>query len=143
MTKMNQNNHNLVSTVLVTKPIDMVWQHWISPDSIKHWNIPFDDWHCPIVENKVCPGGTFFFRMERTDGQEGFDYKGIYDRVIPKQRIESTGDDGRKTTVEFEVAGNHTFIRETFEPDLETPLDMQQHFTDAVLERFKKFIEQR
>ncbi|UIR56757.1 SRPBCC domain-containing protein [Sphingobacterium sp. SRCM116780] len=132
----------LIATVLIEKPIYEIWQHWINSDSIKIWNIPFDHWHCPKVENDVRDGGAFFFRMESKDGKEGFDYSGVYSHILPLTYIESVGGDGRKNRVEFESVDNHTIIRETFEPDSETPLAIQQNFTDSVLKKFKDFMEQ-
>jgi hypothetical protein len=56
--------------------------------------------------------------------------------------IESTSG-GRKCIVEFQAIDDNTIIRETFEPDTFTPLDLQQSFTDGVLLSFKKFIENK
>ncbi|WP_454880067.1 SRPBCC domain-containing protein [Sphingobacterium detergens] len=138
----NSGEKKLVSVILVEKPLEDVWEHWIGSASIKQWNIPFDDWHCPEVENDFREGGQFNFRMERRDDHEGFDYRGVYDRIIPLEYIESTSG-GRNCIVEFQAIDNNTIIRETFEPDAVTPLDLQQNFTDAVLVNFKKFVESR
>ncbi|MGG5210584.1 SRPBCC domain-containing protein [Chryseobacterium sp. MIQD13] len=131
----------LIVSISVEKPIDEVWKHWTEENSIKIWNIPFDDWHCPKAENNLRDGGEFRYRMERIDGKEGFDYTGIYSKIIPLKSIESICDDGRKNLVEFQSLGDSVIIRETFEPEDRTPLDIQQNFTDSVLKRFKKFIE--
>lgn len=131
----------LISTIKVDKPIQDVWQHWIDPESIKVWNVPFDTWHCPMVENDVKNGGAFNFRMENASTKEGFNYIGVYEHIIPFESIVSTGDDGRKNKVAFQALGNATIICETFEPDTETAIEMQQKFTDAILLNFKKFME--
>lgn len=137
-----QTTNFLVSKVLIHKSIEDVWLHWNNTDSIKQWNIPFPDWHCPVALNDLRENGSFFFRMEKQDGSEGFDYTGKYNTVIPYQRIESTGDDGRKTLIEFQQLDGYTAIIETFEADRQTALDLQQRFTDAVLNRFKIFVEE-
>ncbi|MDR2269972.1 MAG: SRPBCC domain-containing protein [Sphingobacterium sp.] len=134
------NNNTLVSVVLVEKPIEDVWEHWIESASIRQWNIPFDDWHCPKVVNDFREGGQFDFRMERKEDREGFDYRGVYNRIIPLEYIETTSG-GRNCIVEFQAIDNNTIIRETFEPDKTTPLALQQNFTDSVLIRFKEFVE--
>ncbi|MFT3747522.1 MAG: SRPBCC domain-containing protein [Agriterribacter sp.] len=133
---------NLVATVLVGRPLDIVWEKWITPADIKQWNIPFDNWCCPIVENKVEDGGRFFFRMETKDGREGFDHKGKYDEVIPLQYIKYTQDDGRKSVIEFQQIDQNTIVRESFEPEKLVPNEMQQEFCQSVLQRFKEYVEQ-
>ncbi|WP_077435071.1 SRPBCC domain-containing protein [Sphingobacterium sp. CZ-UAM] len=142
MEDVNSGEKKLVSVVLVEKPLEDVWEHWIRSASIKQWNIPFDDWHCPEVENDFREGGQFNFRMERRIDHEGFDYVGIYECIIPFEYIESISG-GRSCIVEFQAIDHNTIIRETFEPDTVTPLDLQQNFTDAVLLSFKKFVESR
>ncbi|WP_175633858.1 SRPBCC domain-containing protein [Pedobacter ghigonis] len=134
---------DLIATVLIEKPIDEVWNHWTNPLSIKIWNIPFEDWHCPKVINNLKDGGSFFFRMEHINGHDGFDYTGIYDKIIRYESIASTCNDGRRNLVEFQSSANNTIIKETFEPDKTTPLAVQQDFTDSVLKRFKRFVEQQ
>ena len=138
----NSISKTLVSVVLVERPIEDVWGYWIGSASIKQWNIPFDDWHCPTVTNDFREGGQFNFRMERIEDGEGFDYRGVYDHIIPLEYIESTSG-GRNCIVEFQALDNNTIIRETFEADTITPLDLQQKFTDSVLGNFKKFAESR
>ena len=132
----------IVVAVLIEKPLKIVWEKWINPDDIKQWNIPFENWHCPKVMNDVTDGGSFFFRMESKDGKEGFDYKGNYTKVIPFEYIENTQDDGRKSVVEFQQIDDNTIIRETFEPEAQTPPDIQEAFCQSVLNRFKQYAEQ-
>ncbi|MFT4095005.1 MAG: hypothetical protein QM640_15345 [Niabella sp.] len=31
----------LAATVLVEKPVELVWEKWIAPSDIMQWNIPF------------------------------------------------------------------------------------------------------
>lgn len=133
--------NELMATVMVEKTLPEVWELWTNPHFIKMWNVPFDNWHCPSVLNNLTDGGSFNFRMENANTKEGFNYRGVYDRVIPMKCIESTCEDGRKNTVEFQASGTTTIIRETFEAESETPLEKQQNFTDAVLKKFKTFSE--
>lgn len=128
-------------SVIVEKPLEKVWEKWISEEDVKNWNIPFDDWHCPLVKNNVETGGDFFFRMESKDGKEGFDYKGKYTRVVPLEIIENRQEDGRKTINEFQEIDENTIIRETFEPENHTPVEQQKKFCEAVLKRFKTYVE--
>jgi uncharacterized protein YndB with AHSA1/START domain len=75
------DNKLLALTVEITidKPVEYVWNVWTTPADIMQWNIPFDDWHSPRVENDLNEGGSFLFRMEAKDGSTGFDHSGNYD----------------------------------------------------------------
>lgn len=132
----------IAATVLVEKPVEVVWAKWTHPADIMQWNIPFDNWQCPSAENDVSIGGRFFFRMESKDGKEGFDHKGKYDNVIPFERIEYVGDDGRKSVIEFQQIDENTIVRESFEPEMQTPVHIQLEFCQSVLNRFKKYVEE-
>lgn len=131
----------LVSIVHIERPIEEIWSHWIRPESIKSWNIPYDHWHCPFVEMDLRAGGRFNFRMERIDGSEGFDHMGTYGPIVPMRSIKSLGADRRWTLVEFLEIGHKIQVRESFQPDSQIDLGLQQEFTDAVLHRFKAFVE--
>lgn len=139
----NMENQSLTITVKVNidKPIESVWQVWSTPADIMQWNIPFDNWHSPYVENDLKPGGNFLFRMEAKDGSEGFNHSGKYDKVIKNKLIEYTGNDGRKSIIEFISNGHTTTIIETFEPEKSNPREMQKDFCQSVLNNFKKHIE--
>lgn len=80
--------------------------------------------------------------MEQKNSRGGFDYVGVYDEIILMEYIGSISG-GRTCVVEFQAIDNNTIIRETFEPDTFTPLELQQSFTDGVLLSFKKFIENK
>lgn len=133
----------LIATVLVEKPLHVVWQRWITPEDIMQWNIPFDNWCCPEVENNIENGGRFFFRMETKDGKEGFDHKGNYEEVIPMQYIRYIQDDGRISIIEFQQIDNNTIVRERFEPEKLVPDGIQQSFCQSVLQRFKMYTESK
>lgn len=131
----------IVVNVLVQKPLEKVWESWTEPEDIKLWNIPFPQWHCPVVINDVKDGGKFFFKMETRDGKEGFDHTGRYDKVIPYEAIEYTLNDGRKSTIEFQQIDRNTIVRESFEPEKSVPNDLQRNFCQSVLQRFKEYVE--
>ena len=137
------DNQSLTITIKITviKPIENVWQNWTSPADIIQWNIPFDNWHCPGVENDLKAGGNFLFRMEAKDGSAGFDHSGKYDKVINNQLIEYTVADGRKAFIEFIPDGDATTVVETFEPEKTNPIEMQKDFCQSVLKKFKKYVE--
>jgi len=131
----------VVVVTLVERPVKIVWEKWINPLHIIRWNVPFENWHCPKVENDVKEGGSFNFRMEQKDGSKGFDHKGTYDNVIPYQQIGYILEDGRRSVIEFQQIDENTIVRERFEPEAGTDPDLQREFCQAVLDRFKQYVE--
>jgi len=138
---MNDISNSITVEIKIDKPVEYVWQLWTTPAHIAQWNIPFDDWHCPNVESELKAGGKFFYRMEARDGDEGFDHYGCYDKIIKHELIEYMVSDGRKSVIGFISDGDTTQVVETFEPEKETPVDLQRNFCSSVLKRFKKYAE--
>ncbi|HOZ84387.1 MAG TPA: SRPBCC domain-containing protein [Niabella sp.] len=131
----------LVGIVLIHQPVDIVWEKWTNPNDIRLWNIPFENWRCHTIINEVNPFGIFEFRKETTDGNTGYEFKGRYREVIKYELIEYILKDGRKGAIEFQLIDQNTILRERFEPELQTPLNVQETFCQNVLERFKKYAE--
>lgn len=125
----------------VLKPIESVWKSWTEPQHITQWNNASDDWHTPHAENDLKVGGKFSSRMEAKDGSIGFDFWGIYDKVIKHECIEYTMGDNRKAWVTFTGSGNTTKITETFEAESENSLELQKTGWQAILNNFKKYTE--
>jgi len=125
----------------IKAPIDSCWHTFINPADILQFNNPFPNWHTARVAIDFKEGGRFFYRMETKDGSEGFDFAGSYQRIIPLQRIEYMGDDGRSTIHVFSSDGNNSILTETFEPDAETPLSLQETFCQNLLDSFKQYVE--
>ena len=128
---------------IVDVPVEWAWKIWSTLSDIMQWNIPFNDWHCPKVENEVITGGKFLFRMETKDGSDGFDHAGTYDIVVPHQLIEYTGNDGRTSHIQFTSIGKVTTITETFQPEQNTPIELQKDFCQSVLDKFKRYAEEK
>jgi uncharacterized protein YndB with AHSA1/START domain len=127
----------------VNAPIEKVWNLWTSPEHIIHWNHASDDWHTPSAENDLKVGGKFSCRMESRDGSMGFDFGGMYDILLPREKIGYTMDDGRKAIIEFTVLDNHTHILETFEGETQNAAELQQQGWQSILDNFKKYAEQQ
>ena len=79
--------------------------------------------------------------MEAKDGSFGFDFNGSYDVVNLHEHIAYTIADSRKVTITFSGSGNTTKITETFEAENTNPLDMQRGGWQAILDNFKKYVE--
>ena len=125
----------------VEMPIAQVWEIWTKPAHICQWNNASPDWHTPHAENDLRAGGKFSSRMEAKDGSFGVDFWGIYDEVIPNQKISYTMGDGRKAEIIFTTEGESTQIVETFEAEGENPEDLQRTGWQAILDNFKRYAE--
>ena len=138
-----KNNPKTAITVevLVAAPVATVWKIWTTPEEIVKWNNASDDWHTPYAENDLKPGGKFLSRMEAKDGSFGFDFYGIYDKIIPERLIEYTLGDERKVQITFNEAGKNTRVVEIFEAESENTIELQQFGWQAILNNFKKVAE--
>lgn len=118
-----------------------VWDYYTHPKHITKWNFASDDWHCPKAENDMKIGGTYAARMEVKDGSFGFDFKAVYDEITPFEKIVYTIEDGRKVTTIFEKANDKTKISTIFEVEKQNPIDMQKAGWQAILNNFKRYVE--
>ncbi|MBI3519010.1 MAG: SRPBCC domain-containing protein [Bacteroidetes bacterium] len=129
-----------VETV-VNSTIDKVWNFWTSPEHIKQWNNASDDWHTPQSTIDLKVGGKFTSRMEAKDGSFGFDFWGIYNEILPNEKIACTLGDGRKWDTYFSVVDGGVKVVEKFEAEGENPVEMQQTGWQMILNNFKKYVE--
>jgi len=80
--------------------------------------------------------------MAAKDGSFSFDFTGTYINIEEKKSIEYVMDDGRKCTVFFVDENCGTIkISETFDPETENSLELQQQGRQAILDNFKKYVE--
>ena len=124
----------------VKAPIDKVWSAWTTPEDIKQWNAASDDWHTTQSSVDLREGGAFSSRMEAKDGSFGFDFAGIYTKVVPNELLEFTFGD-RAAKVEFLNGENGVLVRETFDAETEHPIEMQRQGWQAILNNFAKHVE--
>jgi uncharacterized protein YndB with AHSA1/START domain len=127
---------------LINAPIEKVWTYWTKPMHITQWNFASIDWWAPRATNDLTKGGKFSFRMEAKDGSFGFDLEGIYDRVEIQKRIDYTLSDERKVMVEFVVDGSTCKVIEEFEAETENSEELQRAGWQAILDNFKKYVEE-
>lgn len=127
----------------INVPVQNVWEYFTKPEHITKWNFASDDWCSPRAENDLRVGGSFSYRMEAKDGSFGFDFGGVYDEVVPFERIAYTlgGDSNRKVVIVFESDGDKTHVTETFDPETINPEEMQRNGWQAILDNFKKHSE--
>lgn len=125
----------------VNATIEKVWDCWTKPEHITKWNYASDDWHSPYAENDLKEGGKFLSTMAAKDGSFSFDFWGIHTKVLRHQEIESTLGDDRKMCVKFISTDNKVKVIETFEPENQNSLELQQQGWQAILNSFKKYTE--
>ncbi len=135
---------------IINAPVAKVWEHWNSPESIKGWAFASDTWECPYAENDVKVGGRFLTRMSAKDGSASFDFTGTYTEVVPFEKITyimdkaDTEAEHRECDIIFTDLGDGTTkIEEEFSPEEVNSEDIQRAGWSAILENFKKFVENK
>lgn len=126
----------------INLPVESVWRYFTEPEHIKNWNNASDDWHTTEAENDLQIGGKFRSRMEAKDGSFGFDFSGVYDDIKLHEKIAYTIEDGRKVVIIFKCEEESTDITETFDAESENSLEMQKAGWQAILDNFKKYVEE-
>ncbi len=129
--------------VTVNSSIDKVWETWVTPEHIKIWNSASDDWHTTMAEVELKVGGGFLSRMEAKDSSVGFDFKGVYQKIVPKKLIEYSLEDGREVIVTFEAVENGVKVTETFDAEMENSIEAQKKGWLLILKNFAKYVESR
>lgn len=128
-------------SIKVNSDIAKVWEYWTNPKHIINWNFATDEWCCPTAENDLKPEGKFSWRMESKDGSIGFNFEGIYEKIIYGELIFYKMSDGREVLVKFEQNGNEVTIKETFDAEGTNSDEQQRAGWQAILGNFKKYIE--
>jgi len=128
---------------IVSAEVPKAWDAYTNPSHITKWNFASEDWHCPRAENDLKTGGRYLARMEAKDGSYGFDFTAIYDEVVPQERLVYTLTDGRQASVEFSTTENGTKVAVVFDPESENSIEMQRDGWQAILNNFKKYLENK
>ena len=124
---------------LVIAPIAKVWSAYTTPADIKQWNTASADWHTTAASVDLRVGGAFTSRMEAKDGSFGFDFAGIYTKLVPHQLIEySFGE--RVGVVEFIPAEQGVTVRVTFDSESTHSIEQQRDGWQAILNNFAKYV---
>jgi uncharacterized protein YndB with AHSA1/START domain len=128
---------------VVHSDIDSVWSAWNNPDDIKQWNAASEDWHTTESSVDLSEGGKFSSRMEAKDGSMGFDFSGTFTRIIDRQLIEYSLDDGRSVVVSFYPLEEGIRIEETFEAETQNSAEQQRQGWQSILDNFTKHVESK
>lgn len=134
--------------VTVNADIREVWKHWSAVESITKWAFASDDWECPYAENDLRAGGRFLTRMSAKDKSMSFDFTGTYTEVVEPGKIKYSMDkadnesEHRECEVIFtELENGTTKIEEEFSLEEINSEEMQRAGWTAILENFKKLVE--
>lgn len=126
----------------VNAPVEKAWKIYTTPKHVMQWNNASDDWHTPSAQNDLKKGGKFVYRMEAKDKSTGFDFGGTYTEIKPNQLIAYTMGDERKVTVSFDPKGKQTKVKVTFDAETTNSLELQQKGWQAILDNYKKYVEE-
>ena len=126
---------------LVKAPLAAVWDAWNTPEDIQQWNAASDDWHTTRSAVDLREGGKFSSRMEAKDGSAGFDFEGVYTRVVPKSAVAYRMGDGREAEVEFVERADGVVVTETFDAENVYPPEFQKQGWQAILDNFARHVE--
>jgi uncharacterized protein YndB with AHSA1/START domain len=141
---MNSKEKSIISVqAIIDAPKESVWRCWTNPEDIIRWNNASDDWHTTRAENNLRVGGKFISRMEAKDGSTGFDFEGVYEKVIINERLDYTLGDGRNVKVVFTNEDNKTKVVETFEAENIYSIEMQRTGWQSILDNFKRYTESK
>lgn len=138
---MENGNKKITISASINAPADQVWTCWNEPAHITKWCSASPDWHTPRAENDLRIGGRFLTRMEAKDGSFGFDFSGTYTDLVTHKHIAYTLDDNRTVSIHFDSQNDVTNIEETFEMENENPEEMQRMGWQAILDKFKNYVE--
>lgn len=137
---MKENTITIDATI--AGDIKKVWDYYTQPQHITNWNFASDEWHCPRAENELKAGGRYFARMEAKDGSFGFDFEAVYDDVVEEKKVAYTLGDGRQVVTHFDPADGGTKVTTTFEAENTHDMEMQRAGWQAILNNFKKYVEE-
>ncbi|MEY4383507.1 MAG: hypothetical protein RI995_1049, partial [Bacteroidota bacterium] len=87
-------------------------------------------------------GGEFHYLMAAKDGSFEFDFWGTFQAIEKEKYLKIVIGDGREMEVYFQQSINGTEVREVFDPENQNPPEMQQQGWQAILNHFKRYVEQ-
>ena len=130
----------IVVSTIVAAPIREVWRAYTTPEDIQRWNAASADWHTTAATVDLRPGGKFCSRMEAKDGSFGFDFEGVYTRVVPHERIEYAFGD-RAAVVEFAEGADGVTVTVTFDAESTHSEAQQRTGWQAILDNFARHVK--
>lgn len=138
----NYMNKNPITVEITVKAsILKVWEYWTKPTHIIHWAFAIETWEAPAAERDLRVGGRFKTTMAAKDRSVSFDITGTYTAIMENKLIEYDMDGGRHVKEEFALLDQDVKVRVTFDPENINSLERQRDGWQAILDNFKKYIE--
>lgn len=125
----------------IQSSMELVWAAWTSAEHITQWTFASDDWHAPYAEIDLKVGGRFMTTMAAKDESFSFDLSGTFTAVEQFKTIAYTLDDNRKVVIEFIENTGEVIIIESFDPESENSLELQEAGWQMILNNFKKYVD--
>lgn len=134
-------NAPIIIETSIKASMEKVWAMFTKPEHIMSWYNASDDWYAPAAENDLKTGGKFKTTMAAKDGSFSFDFEGTYTKVKEFENIDFKIIDGRVVKIQFKEQGDEIRITESFEPEDQNARDVQKKGWQAILNNFKKYVE--
>jgi uncharacterized protein YndB with AHSA1/START domain len=149
---MKSETYDLKVESVLDAPHDEVFRAWTTPESLKHWYRPFDDWSIPVAEVDLTIGGAYRFGFSSPEGKPFYEV-GEFREIGPPERLVYTtrfegafGEQPEETlvTVEFDDLGDKTRVRVAQQGYLRAKdRDDHQRGWPNFLERLGQFLDKR
>lgn len=128
--------------ITILKPVQKVWDLMNDAKHIVKWNFAQENWQCPKAEIDFQVGGKFKTTMEVKNRSYSYDVEGVFDEIIPLEKIKYHFIDGRNVEVTLNsIDANTTEVIEVIEPEASTSRKMQRETLYAILNNFHKYVE--
>jgi uncharacterized protein YndB with AHSA1/START domain len=125
----------------IQSSIELVWTAWTTAEHITQWTFASDDWHAPYAEIDLVVGGRFKTTMAAKDGSFSFDLCGTFTAVERHKTIAYNLDDDRKVVIDFLENDGEVTVIESFDPESENSLELQEEGWQMILNNFKKYVD--
>ena len=120
---------------------ERVFDAFITPADLLQWHRASDDWTTPHAETDPQVGGRFNIGFGDPTGENSFDFTGAYTEIDRPNKLSYVIDDGRKSEIEFQDAGNgKTLVIWSFEPENTFPKEMQREGWAGQLANLERYI---
>lgn len=126
-------------SVVIDKPLETVWNAYVSPEDIVHWNFASDDWHTTSSQVNLSVGGHFSSWMEAKDGSVGFDFAGTYTNIVSHELIEYEFGE-RRASVAFKQNSDGVLVTVEFDSEDINSVEQQRDGWQAILNNFAKHV---
>ena len=133
-------NNKITIRATISADNRKVWDYYTQPEHITKWNFADPSWHCPTATNDMKIGGRYKARMEAKDGSFGFDFDAVYTEINSGKNF-TYEFGGRYASIEFKSVDGQTEVIVSFDPETENSIELQQNGWQAILDNFKKYVE--